>query len=437
MKRNAKTLAAAAIGLGIVTPAFATNGDNLIGVGPISRSLGGTGVAAPQDAISAVFSNPAAMCISPSCASPQADIALTMFMPEVNAGVMSASRGTYFGDSKDSIYTIPAMGVSFPLGGDASRWRVGFAAYGVSGLGVDYARTALNTGGNGFWFGPGTGTPLIAGGYTDLSILKIAPSVAYAISPDLSIGFSGHIDYATLNLGLGAKNAMGFGGQLGVLWKPAKDWSLGLTYISPQATKFKNVGFLDDGPGAIPTADSLKLESPQQIALGVAWTGLDDRLLIELNGRWLNWEDADGYKEFGWEDEWVLGLGVQYEVIPQKLWLRGGYNYGTNPLKNNSGFNGDMTGATGPPEMVNVQGKMIPRYYYESFRTIGFPAIVQHHLSLGLGWQISPDVVLNIAYLHAFEETFAQTGTGPDNNPVTLRSDLSEDSVDIALTWRY
>ena len=47
------------------TPAMATNGDNLIGVGPISRAMGGVGIAAPQDAISAVFSNPAAMCFGP------------------------------------------------------------------------------------------------------------------------------------------------------------------------------------------------------------------------------------------------------------------------------------------------------------------------------------------------------------------------------------
>ena len=33
------------------TSALATNGDNLIGIGPISRAMGGTGIAAPQDAI--------------------------------------------------------------------------------------------------------------------------------------------------------------------------------------------------------------------------------------------------------------------------------------------------------------------------------------------------------------------------------------------------
>jgi long-chain fatty acid transport protein len=130
----------------------------------------------------------------------------------------------------------------------------------------------------------------------------------------------------------------------------------------------------------------------------------------------------------------VLGIGAQYEVIPQKLWLRAGYNYGTNPVKNHTGFNGGF----GPGmDMVNVQGKMIPRYYYETFRTIGFPAIVQHHLSLGCGWQINPDLVLNFAYMHAFEESFGQSGIGPDGQPVSMRSDLSEDSIDLSLTWRW
>ena len=46
--------------------AFATNGTQLIGIGPVSRSMGGVGIAAPQDAISAVFANPAAMCFGPT-----------------------------------------------------------------------------------------------------------------------------------------------------------------------------------------------------------------------------------------------------------------------------------------------------------------------------------------------------------------------------------
>jgi long-chain fatty acid transport protein len=36
----------------------ATNGDNLTGVGPISQAMGGVGIAAPKDGISAIVNLP-------------------------------------------------------------------------------------------------------------------------------------------------------------------------------------------------------------------------------------------------------------------------------------------------------------------------------------------------------------------------------------------
>ena len=57
------------------TMGLATNGDNLIGIGPISRAMGGVGIAAPQDAISAVFSNPSAQCFGPFCPSTEVNFA--------------------------------------------------------------------------------------------------------------------------------------------------------------------------------------------------------------------------------------------------------------------------------------------------------------------------------------------------------------------------
>src|SRR3974390_3674589 len=72
--------------------ALATNGDNLIGVGPISRAMGGVGIAQPQDAISAVFSNPAAMCFGDFCPSSQVDFAGTIFMPTITGTVGVGDR---------------------------------------------------------------------------------------------------------------------------------------------------------------------------------------------------------------------------------------------------------------------------------------------------------------------------------------------------------
>ena len=175
------------MGFGLATTAsHATNGDLFIGIGPVSRSMGGTGVAAPQDAVSAVFSNPAAMCLSPVCSQPQVDAALTIFMPEPSAQITNGA-GTFSAKSKESSYYIPALGVSFPIGGPTSRWRMGIAAYGISGLGVDYRGTSISN--DSFYNFSGTAAgpyaPMAAGVYTDLAIAKFAPSVAYAVSPDL------------------------------------------------------------------------------------------------------------------------------------------------------------------------------------------------------------------------------------------------------------
>jgi long-chain fatty acid transport protein len=98
-------------GVWMSTSVLATNGDNLIGVGPISRAMGGVGIAAPQDAISAVFANPAAMCFGPFCPTGEVDFAGTLFMPDVKAKVSGPGvGGTIKASSDDEVYAIPAFG---------------------------------------------------------------------------------------------------------------------------------------------------------------------------------------------------------------------------------------------------------------------------------------------------------------------------------------
>ena len=99
MKLFCKIIAGLFFTVLLSAPAMATNGDNLIGVGPISRAMGGVGIAAPQDAISAVFANPAAMCFGPFCPSSQVDFAGTLFMPDVSASVTGAMGVPLTGDS--------------------------------------------------------------------------------------------------------------------------------------------------------------------------------------------------------------------------------------------------------------------------------------------------------------------------------------------------
>jgi long-chain fatty acid transport protein len=416
---------------GILLPmtAMATNGDNLIGVGPISRAMGGVGIAAPQDAISAVFSNPAAMCFGSYCPSNQVDFAGTAFIPTIHANI-SARPGGFFGlpgynfDSRSSwkVYPIPALGISYSFP-EIPRLRIGFGAYGVTGLGVDYRGTALDQPN---FFQPGA--PLAAGAYSNLQIMKFAPTVAYQLYPWLSLGAAFHVSYSSLDLRNGANSGFAPGAQIGAIIKPHNDVQIGLTYTTPQSVDHQHVL---QGPNG--TQNTLTLSSPNNLGMGVSWEPLPGKLLLEVDFKWLNWSSADGYKQFDWKDQYVVSFGMQYKPT-KKVALRLGYNYGNNPVKQHNGFVG--ASATGPP-FTNVQGTPIPTYYYETFRVVGFPAIVEHHFTFGLGYDITQRFSVNVGYMHAFANTVREQGTNLVGQATTLKSKLWEDGVDFALSWKF
>jgi long-chain fatty acid transport protein len=398
------------------TMGLATNGDNLIGIGPISRAMGGVGIAAPQDAVSAVFANPSAQCFGPFCPSTEVDFAATAFIPEVQAKI-SNTTGTYKADSDDEVYMIPAFGLSVPIsqGLNPPIWRYGLAAYGVSGLGVDYRGTDIDQPIPAFG-----GNPLASGTFTQFQTMRFAPSLAFQPVPKWSFGLAGILEYSNLDLGEGSDWSYGFGIQAGITFKPISWLSLGVNYISPRDVSFENVADFD-GDGDL---DNLDLDSPQELGFGAAVTF--GNFLIEGDTKWINWGDADGYEDFDWDDQYVFAVGGQWQALP-KLFLRAGYNYAKNPLDENNGFS---------PALTSVQGKSLPGYYYETFRAIGFPAIVEHHVTFGLGYEFTPNFALNLGYVHGFEETFEEKGTD-FAGPSTIESKLSEDSIDFGLTWRF
>lgn len=425
MKKFVLSVVAALAVVAISAPAFATNGTNIIGVGAISRSMGGVGAAAPQDAISAVFANPAAMCYIP-CETSEVDFAATIFVPKIDGSVSLTggfpppggfSMGVLNAESEGQPYAFPAIGIYTPIN---DKWRFGLAAYGVSGLGVDYKDTGLEP----------------FGVRTQLAIMKFAPNVAYMINPNLSVGAAFQLNWAQLDLGDGDSHDFGFGTQVGALYK-RDAFSMGVTYQSPQNHEFERISDFD-GNGV---RDNLDLEQPQQVVLGLAYDIIPNTLLVEVDGKWLNWSDAKGYKDFDWEDQYVISVGTQYKPV-EWLAVRAGYNYGNNPVKEHNGWDADMTTAFGFPggsgSSQNVQGVNVNRFQYEFLRTIGFPAIVEHHVTCGLGINITPKVSLNAGYMHAFANTISETSAAEaDGTVVNLKSKLSEDSYEFGLNIMF
>jgi long-chain fatty acid transport protein len=415
MKRFLLSAAVLLFVLSLSGIAAATNGDNLISIGPIARAMGGVGIAAPQDAISAVFANPAAMCFGPYCPGSEFNFAGSIFMPTAHTRITAPGLGINTGRqrSDSDIFIIPAIGISTPI---STNLRFGLAAYGVSGLGVDYRDK----------FDLDPTTPGNQAVFTNLQIMKFAPNLAYMVTPNFSVGASVHVNYGALDLGDGTSSGYSLGAQVGALYKNGPI-SAGIVYVTPQKINHKNVANLD-AAFLSPDLDDLKLESPQTAGVGLAFEAIPNVWLIEADVKWINWKDADGYGDFDWRDQYVFGIGTQYKPTP-KLALRAGFNYGRNPVKKNPIADG----------VVNVQGKNVPRLNFEILRISGFPAVVESHVTAGFGYQIAKSVSLELGYTHAFKKSIEETGniTIPAPSAVTIKSDLKEDSIDFGITWRF
>jgi long-chain fatty acid transport protein len=364
--------------------------------------MGGVGIAAPQDAISATFANPAGMCFGPYCPGSEVNFAGTLFMPRPETKLTGLGPSAIQKDSDKKVYAIPAFGLSIPIN---PKLRFGLSAYGVSGLGVDYRDTGVPNNLN-----------------TQLQIMKFSPNIAYLVNDNLSVGLGLHIDYSALDLGSGTSFNYGVGAQVGAIYKVSDYVSLGITYKTPQNVDHENVSDFD-GDTAL---DDLELESPQELGIGVAVEPMPGKLLIEVNAKWVNWGDAKGYEDFDWDDQYVIAVGAQFKPT-EKLALRLGYNYGENPVQVHDNFDGTTS--------TNVQGKSVNTFNYEFLRIVGFPAIVEHHLTAGIGYEFSDAFAVNLGYMHAFEETITENGTIP--TPVILESTLEEDSLEFGMTWRF
>lgn len=400
MKKTLTLLVLSAVLVVTATPAQATNGDNLIGVGPISRAMGGVGVAAPQDAISAVFSNPAAMCFGPYCPNSQTVFGATIFVPTVKTTV----DGTGFGGalasetSQMEPFIIPAVGITVPIG---DRLRFGFGAFGVSGLGTDYRNSDLDLGG-----GPGSGDM-----YTMFQVMKFAPNLAYQVSPNFSIGGNVQIVYAALDLKEGTSHNYTTGLQAGAIYKLGTT-SIGFSYATGQKVDHERVfDFTGDG-----SLDKLELESPENYAVGVAVQPAAG-LLVEADVKVYNWADSDGYSLFDWENQTVYAIGAQY-ALPSGWTIRAGYNYGKSPVKVHDQFDDNS---------MQVFGQ-------EYLRVVGFPAIVETHYTFGAGYEFSQKFALNLGYMKGVSNTIEENGAP---NGTYLKSELEEDSYDFSMNWNF
>ena len=334
MKKTIKLAVVAALALG-TTSAFATNGSNLIGLGVKARGMGGATIGMAHGAESGL-SNPALIT---TVKGTEISFGGTIFMPHVsNENGLNMGPGGDFSSKADSdadMSVIPEISIATKI---TDNFSVGIGMWGTAGMGVDY-RDEVNTGQMRM--------------VTNLQLMQFGVPLAYTTN-GFSIGLTPVLQYGSLDInfnnpgtgfstvGSGVGQDLEFGYNIGLAYEMS-GITLGAVYKSQIDMEYK--GVLSNAAGAMTggayTND--KLSTPAEIGVGASYTMSGHT--IALDYKQIQWSDAEGYKDFKWEDQNVIAIGYQFQADGWAARL--GYNYSESPISEQTNAAPDSNGLTG------------------------------------------------------------------------------------------
>ncbi|MCB0620759.1 MAG: outer membrane protein transport protein [Saprospiraceae bacterium] len=358
------------------TVSQAQTGHVMQGAGAVNFSMGGAATAQPIDASGALQWNPAAITafdytrfeLSAAFFTAAPEVSSNVTMPDGQGGFLTVTGVT---EDDRGLSVLPTLAAVF--GKEDSPFTWGVSAFGISGFGVDYAEET-NTPFDPANFDPTSSNPLLypqeLGGfghlYSDYMLLQVALTGAYEITENLSIGLAPTFNYSSLEVQplplaapsaergypLGQKaSALGVGFQAGIFATTEAGFKLGASYKSNQWFQDLEIdGDYLDGSAAPQTL--FKLNYPSIISAGLGYS--NDLIDLALDYRFINYSKTDGFEQsgwqfadngfptgavngFGWDDVHVVAAGLQFKGI-EKLPLRLGYTFNTNPLNEDNVF---------------------------------------------------------------------------------------------------
>lgn len=400
------------LGQGIMFPAL----------GPVNRGMGGASVAAPLDAIGSLHWNPAAIS---GLGTSELEFGVELLLADLDA---TSSVGPFTGTTgaEPGVVPIPSIGWVHQSLTD-SRLSYGLGVYAVGGFQTNYPASNPPP-------APGANpilSPQPAGFgriYSSAEFLQIVPTISYALTERLSIGFApvatmGRIELSPFVLapptaggfssGQGNRWHWGGGAQLGVYYITENCWHLGASIKSP--TWFERFRFhSEDRATGNPRVVTTELELPMIVSFGAAYSGYEN-LVLAMDVRYFGYERAKLLGDtaalaggtllgLGWDDVISVALGAQY-LLNDFTYVRAGYSFNTNPIHSSN---------------VSVN--------------IASPLIYQHVINVGATRKITDCVSLNLSFLYSPENSVS----GPLTTvPGTFSTSVAVYTLALGATVQY
>lgn len=439
------------------SPLVATNGMNMEGYGPVATALGGASLAY-DNGTAGLINNPATLGLMPTAA--RLDLALGVLGPDITVRSPATSPNIFnvpagrSASSQANAFFMPAMGYARRSG----DLVYGLGVFGQGGMGCEYDPAS--------WRGLGFNLA----NRTEVSVGRLIAPLVYRINErlhvaatadfvwagmDLKMAMSGSqffdlvmpnsqrfgrasggivqgfsqffstlppgssVDYAYFNFSNGSDftgraRGYGYGGKVGLVYQPAKELTLGVTYhtqtaLGDMTSSGDSMSFQLNVPGMGQIPQTLTgdfrirdFQWPALLGAGLAWHPAP-RWMLVADLRTIFWQDVmqdfslnftastatangafagqslDAVLFQNWKNQTVVQLGVAFEAT-DRLTLRGGGNFSNNPV---------------PDFTLNCL----------------FPAIVTDHLTGGFGWKFDDRSSLDVSFTYGLQAE-ATNGSG-------------------------
>jgi long-chain fatty acid transport protein len=441
----------------VAAPALATNGMETTASGGRAAGMGGVDIAIATDA-TAMNTNPAGLT---QLLGHRIDFGAALLIP-----VLHFKNDLNDDDGATNVFPMPMLAYAYRF--HTVPLAIGIGVFTQGGMGADFELKHAVLGAKQDYYsnlGYLKIAPTIAYQITDMISLGAAFNIGWAqmgmkmpfsVPPSLMKGrakwgsseiaygalFENMLGYdeLTATAELEGAQAFGYGGKFGLLLKPHDRVSAGIAYTLQSTLTFKGPATMDmqgqfndavpkmvDAFLTMPSVNNrqqseeavaqffeqngidpkigyeanydaeIEFAWPQKLALGIAIRPVDP-LLIGFDVSWIDWsETMKSFKmtmsngdnsninkmigsdkveteiPLNWKDQVVLAAGVQWEFVPGAF-ARTGYNYAENPVPDDTVF----------PV---------------------FPAIVEHHITLGGGYNVKQLFEVNAAYEYAVPNT--------------------------------